>query len=63
MVSPAPTHPGEEIQMKVFSVFAALSVLALGSVNQASAQETKVRWFGHAAFSITTPRGKVMLRK
>ncbi|HEX7956120.1 MAG TPA: metal-dependent hydrolase [Pyrinomonadaceae bacterium] len=47
--------------MKVFSVFAALSVLALGSVNQASAQETKVRWFGHAAFSITTPRGKVLL--
>lgn len=27
----------------------------------ASAQETKVRWFGHAAFSITTPRGKVLL--
>ncbi|MBD0369921.1 MAG: metal-dependent hydrolase [Pyrinomonadaceae bacterium] len=26
-----------------------------------SAQETKVKWFGHAAFSITTPRGKVIL--
>lgn len=26
-----------------------------------SAQETKVRWFGHAAFSITTPKGKVLL--
>ncbi|HEX8283112.1 MAG TPA: metal-dependent hydrolase [Pyrinomonadaceae bacterium] len=47
--------------MKVFSLFAALSVIVLGSVNQAGAQETKVRWFGHAAFSITTPRGKVLL--
>jgi L-ascorbate metabolism protein UlaG (beta-lactamase superfamily) len=48
-------------RMKVFGLFAALSMLALGSVNQVSAQETKVRWFGHAAFSITTPRGKVLL--
>jgi L-ascorbate metabolism protein UlaG (beta-lactamase superfamily) len=47
--------------MKVFGLFAALSVLVIGSVNQVSAQETKVRWFGHAAFSITTPRGKVLL--
>ena len=47
--------------MKVFSLFAALLMLTVGSVNQASAQETKVRWFGHAAFSITTPRGKVLL--
>ena len=47
--------------MKVFGLFAALSVLALGSINQVSAQETKVKWFGHAAFSITTPRGKVLL--
>src|ERR1051326_8259553 len=47
--------------MKVFSLFAVLSILAIGSVNQVSAQETKVRWFGHAAFSITTPRGKVLL--
>lgn len=47
--------------MKIFGLFAALSVLALGSVNQVSAQETKVHWFGHAAFSITTPRGKVLL--
>jgi L-ascorbate metabolism protein UlaG (beta-lactamase superfamily) len=47
--------------MKVFILFVALSVLTLSSVNQASAQETKVRWFGHAAFSITTPRGKVLL--
>ena len=47
--------------MKVFGLLAALSMLAIGSVNQVSAQETKVRWFGHAAFSITTPRGKVLL--
>lgn len=26
-----------------------------------AAQETKIRWFGHAAFSITTPNGKVLL--
>jgi L-ascorbate metabolism protein UlaG (beta-lactamase superfamily) len=47
--------------MKVFGLFAVLSILAIGSVNQVSAQETKVRWFGHAAFSITTPRGVVLL--
>src|SRR5919107_313157 len=47
--------------MKVFGLFAALSVLTVASANRASAQETKVRWFGHAAFSITTPRGKVLL--
>jgi L-ascorbate metabolism protein UlaG (beta-lactamase superfamily) len=47
--------------MKVFSLFAALFMLTVVSVNRASAQETKVRWFGHAAFSITTPRGKVLL--
>lgn len=27
----------------------------------ANAQETKLKWFGHAAFSITTPNGKVIL--
>jgi L-ascorbate metabolism protein UlaG (beta-lactamase superfamily) len=47
--------------MKVFNLFAALLMLTVVSVNRASAQETKVRWFGHAAFSITTPRGKVLL--
>ncbi len=36
-----------------------LTVLALAS--QASAQETKLKWFGHAAFSITTPKGKIIL--
>ena len=38
---------------------ASLAVLALAS--QAAAQETKLKWFGHAAFSITTPNGKVLL--
>lgn len=47
--------------MKVFGLFAALFVFVIGSVNQASAQETTIRWYGHAAFSVTTPRGKVLL--
>jgi len=47
--------------MRVFSLFAALFILAFVPVDWASAQETKVRWFGHAAFSITTPRGAVLL--
>jgi L-ascorbate metabolism protein UlaG (beta-lactamase superfamily) len=47
--------------MKVLGLFAALSMLVIGSVNQVSAQETRVRWYGHAAFSVTTPRGKVLL--
>jgi len=38
---------------------ASLTVLALAS--QAAAQETKLKWFGHAAFSITTPNGNVLL--
>jgi len=38
-----------------------LAVLALAS--RAEAQETKLKWFGHAAFSITTPNGKVLLRQ
>jgi len=36
-----------------------LVVLAL--TLPAAAQETKIKWFGHAAFSITTPNGKVLL--
>ena len=36
-------------------------MLTLGSFNQVNAQETKVRWFGHAAFSVTTPGGTVLL--
>jgi L-ascorbate metabolism protein UlaG (beta-lactamase superfamily) len=30
-------------------------------VSQATAQETKIKWYGHAAFSITTPNGRVLL--
>ena len=36
-------------------------ISSLGLAGKASAQETKIRWFGHAAFSITTPKGKVLL--
>jgi L-ascorbate metabolism protein UlaG (beta-lactamase superfamily) len=49
------------VMMKVLGFFAALFMLTLGSLYQASAQETKIKWFGHAAFSITTPKGKVLL--
>jgi L-ascorbate metabolism protein UlaG (beta-lactamase superfamily) len=49
------------MSMKVSGLFAALLMLAVGSADRVSAQETKVRWFGHAAFSITTPGGKVLL--
>lgn len=47
--------------MKAFGFFVALSMLTVSSVYRGAAQETKVRWFGHAAFSITTPKGKVLL--
>jgi L-ascorbate metabolism protein UlaG (beta-lactamase superfamily) len=47
--------------MRTSSFVAALFLLALSSAYRVSAQETKVKWFGHAAFSITTPRGKVLL--
>ena len=38
-----------------------LFVLLLAFSAQANTQETKLKWFGHAAFSITTPNGKVIL--
>src|SRR5689334_9217937 len=47
--------------MKILSFFAALLMLSAGTAYQTSAQETKIKWFGHAAFSITTPKGKVLL--
>src|SRR5438093_4815034 len=47
--------------MKVLGFFAALLMLAAGTAYQTSAQETKIKWFGHAAFMITTPKGKVLL--
>ena len=42
-----------KIPLSVLALLLLVSVLP----GRASAQETKVRWFGHAAFSITTPRG------
>ena len=39
----------------------AILFLLLVPVSRAAAQETKIRWFGHAAFSVTTPKGKVIL--
>jgi len=47
--------------MKVCGFVVALFILMAGTVRPASAQETKIKWFGHAAFSITTPKGKVLL--
>ncbi len=46
--------------MKLFGILTVLIIF--GAVHQISAQgETKIKWFGHAAFSITTPKGKVLL--
>ena len=42
--------------MKRLFVLASLAVTL-----SSAAQETKLEWFGHAAFSITTPGGKVLL--
>ena len=39
----------------------ALVLLTLFLSVSALAQETRLKWFGHAAFSITTPKGKVLL--
>ena len=49
--------------MKVITttISVVLFILLLGFGNQATAQETKLKWFGHASFSITTPSGKVLL--
>ena len=40
---------------------AAVCILLILFVSRGLGQETKLQWFGHAAFSITTPRGKVLL--
>jgi len=37
------------------------TVLLVAFANSTKAQETKLKWLGHAAFSITTPNGKVLL--
>jgi len=38
-----------------------LIALVIAGARHAHAQETKLKWLGHAAFSITTPNGKVLL--
>lgn len=38
-----------------------IALLVIGFFEQTMAQETKIKWFGHAAFAITTPKGKVLL--
>lgn len=48
-------YPSGEIVKKLI-LFAALAVML-----PIAAQETKLKWFGQAAFSITTPNGKVLL--
>jgi L-ascorbate metabolism protein UlaG (beta-lactamase superfamily) len=50
-----------EIRTAATKMIVALFILLLGSVGQTMAQETRIIWFGHAAFSITTPNGKVLL--
>ena len=39
----------------------ALLLFAFTVCSSALAQETRIKWFGHAAFSVTTPKGKVLL--
>ncbi len=45
----------------ITTLLVALFSFLPGIAAQATAQETKLKWFGHAAFSITTPNGKVIL--
>lgn len=47
--------------MKIFKPTIVLAALMVCFALQTSAQETKIKWFGHAAFSVTTPKGKVLL--
>lgn len=50
-----------EIRIAAMKMIVALFILLLASVSQMMARETRIKWFGHAAFSITTPSGKVLL--
>src|ERR1700749_237818 len=50
-----------ESRITTTKLLVTLFILLLGSGSQATAQETRIKWFGHAAFSITTPNGKVLL--
>src|SRR5581483_9160613 len=40
---------------------AVILILAASIASRAAAEVTRIKWFGHAAFSITTPNGKVLL--
>ena len=46
--------------MKAFNLLVAMIAIGVFTI-AASAQETRIKWFGHAAFTITTPNGKVLL--
>jgi L-ascorbate metabolism protein UlaG (beta-lactamase superfamily) len=50
-----------KMKMKKTKLLFGLILLLSCLVSQAAAQETKIKWLGHAAFSITTPNGKVLL--
>src|ERR1041385_5810471 len=61
-----PSHVGEsqvggKNMKRNFVIFCMGWVAVLALTSQAAAEETKLKWFGHAAFSITTPNGKVLL--
>src|ERR1051326_1804206 len=55
------TQVGGKNMKQNFVIFCMGWVAVLALTSQAAAQETKLKWFGHAAFSITTPNGKVLL--
>jgi L-ascorbate metabolism protein UlaG (beta-lactamase superfamily) len=52
---------GIKIKTGAMGLALGLCPLFAGLVGHASPQETKIKWFGHSAFSITTPHGKVLL--
>ena len=48
------------MKMMTTRLVVAVAILLICSFH-ATAQETQLKWFGHAAFAITTPKGKVLL--
>jgi len=49
------------LKTAITKILFALLALLFVSVRGASAQEIKLKWYGHSAFSVTTPKGKVLL--
>jgi L-ascorbate metabolism protein UlaG (beta-lactamase superfamily) len=47
--------------MKTIYFTLLLILLAFLAAEPICGQETKIKWFGHAAFQITTPKGKILL--